>query len=263
MGFGFQVPVSGKEIPRGWFAALVRFVNSLLLRGDGRYFAVTHTTEGTTIKPSPALIQALERSGGAAPSAGGGTTYGIQATISGTTASVTLVPGSTVTSLSLVPTAPVTLTAGTSGELIIGATVSSSGGLPGPQYDGWSAYYEPGVYYEFQTDGWVYGEVDIDYNYTHSNPDASTTAMLRFWKPRTAPTPDSNHTFNLLVYPSFTALQTMFEVNDPDFGSYHAVFCFPVPAGYRFAFEADDSNHNGLFNWTVTTYPDFQPAVTT
>jgi len=70
--FGFPVPVSNQSIPRGWFAALVRFMNSLLLRGDGRYFAVTHTTEGTTIKPTPALIQALERSGGAAPAAGGG-----------------------------------------------------------------------------------------------------------------------------------------------------------------------------------------------
>ena len=72
MSFGFPVPVSNNKIPRGWFAALVRFMNSLLLRGDGRYFAVTHTTEGTTIKPTPALIQALERSGGAAPAAGGG-----------------------------------------------------------------------------------------------------------------------------------------------------------------------------------------------
>ena len=77
MGFGFPVPVSNNKIPRGWFAALVRFMNSLLLRGDGRSFAVTHTTEGTTIKPTPALIQALERSGGAAPSESGGSGGGV------------------------------------------------------------------------------------------------------------------------------------------------------------------------------------------
>jgi len=70
--YGFQVPVSNKPIPRGWFAALVRFMNSLILRGDGQYFSVTHTTEGTTINPTPALLQALERAGGAAPSEGGG-----------------------------------------------------------------------------------------------------------------------------------------------------------------------------------------------
>lgn len=68
----FPVPASGKPIQRGWFGALVRFVNSLRLRGDGRYFLVSRNTGGTTIAPSNALIQALERSGGAAPSAGGG-----------------------------------------------------------------------------------------------------------------------------------------------------------------------------------------------
>lgn len=68
----FPVPVSGKPIQRGWFGALVRFVNSLRLRGDGRYFMVSRNLGGTTIQPSTALLQALDRSGGAAPSAGGG-----------------------------------------------------------------------------------------------------------------------------------------------------------------------------------------------
>jgi len=127
--FGFPVPVSNKEIPRGWFAALVRFMNSLLLRGDGRYFAVTHTTEGTTIKPTPALIQALERSGGAAPAAGGGGSYGLQAAISGGTSSIQLVPGSSASSVPLIPGPNVSIESDpTDNTVTIGAQVMT--GLP-------------------------------------------------------------------------------------------------------------------------------------
>lgn len=127
--FGFPVPVSNKTIPRGWFAALVRFMNSLLLRGDGRYFAVTHTTEGTTIKPTPALIQALERSGGAAPSAGGGGSYGLQAAIYGGTSSIQLVPGSTASSVPLIPGPNVSIESDpTDNTVTIGAQVMT--GLP-------------------------------------------------------------------------------------------------------------------------------------
>lgn len=68
----FPVPVSGKLIQQGWFGALVRFVNSLRLRGDGRYFMVSRNPGGTTIQPSPALLQAIDHSGGTAPAAGGG-----------------------------------------------------------------------------------------------------------------------------------------------------------------------------------------------
>jgi len=162
--FGFPVPVSNKEIPRGWFAALVRFINSLLLRGDGRYFAVTHTTEGTTIKPTPALIQALERSGGAAPSAGGGgTSYGIEATIDGSTASIALVEGGTASSISLIPTAPVTLTAGSDGELIIGST-ASGGGIGYPDYSSLITtldYTNAGSWISYNQDVWLVGIVQL------------------------------------------------------------------------------------------------------
>lgn len=90
----FPVPVSGKPIQRGWFGALVRFVNSLRLRGDGRYFMVSRNLGGTTIAPSNALIQALDRSGGAAPASGGAS--GLMAGVSGGTAtvSVSVNPGS-------------------------------------------------------------------------------------------------------------------------------------------------------------------------
>ena len=163
--FGFPVPVSNQSIPRGWFAALVRFMNSLLLRGDGRYFAVTHTTEGTTIKPTPALIQALERSGGAAPSAGGsGTTYGIEAVIDGSTASIALVEGGTASSISLIPTAPVILTAGANGELIIGST-ASGGGFGPPNYsDNNPISVSFGTATTVGYDGWIVGYIAYDYD---------------------------------------------------------------------------------------------------
>lgn len=67
----FPVPVSGQKIPSGWFGRLVRFINSLVLRGDGSYLSVTHTPEGTFIAPTATLINALERTG-RAPASGGG-----------------------------------------------------------------------------------------------------------------------------------------------------------------------------------------------
>lgn len=67
----FPVPVTGQEIPKGWFARLVSFINSLVLHGDGQYLAVSHNMSGTTIKPTPALLQ-LASGRGSAPSSGGG-----------------------------------------------------------------------------------------------------------------------------------------------------------------------------------------------
>lgn len=67
----FPVPPSGHPIPRGWFGRLVRFINSLILHGDGQYLTVKHTLDGQTITPTPALLQALGN-GGAPPAAGGG-----------------------------------------------------------------------------------------------------------------------------------------------------------------------------------------------
>lgn len=71
----FPVPSSGQPIPRGWFGRLVRFINSLILHGDGQYLTVKHTLDGQTITPTPALLQALGN-GGAPPAAGGGGAVG-------------------------------------------------------------------------------------------------------------------------------------------------------------------------------------------
>lgn len=70
----FPVPVSGQQIPRGWFARLVRYMNSLFLRGDGSYLAVSHTTEGTFIRPTPYLIDQLNKAA-SAPASGGGSDH--------------------------------------------------------------------------------------------------------------------------------------------------------------------------------------------
>ena len=67
----FPVPVSGEKIPHGWFANLVRFVNSLTLRGDGRYTMVSRNESGTTVTLTPAVKNAIERSGGTPGSTGG------------------------------------------------------------------------------------------------------------------------------------------------------------------------------------------------
>lgn len=68
----FPVPISGEKIPHGWFANLVRFVNSLTLRGDGRYTMVSRNESGTTVTLTPAVKNAIERTGGTPPGSGGG-----------------------------------------------------------------------------------------------------------------------------------------------------------------------------------------------
>jgi hypothetical protein len=68
----FPEPVAGSAIPRGWFGRLVRFINSLILHGDGQYLTVKHTRDGQTISPTPALLQELGQRG--APASGGAPT---------------------------------------------------------------------------------------------------------------------------------------------------------------------------------------------
>lgn len=117
----FPVPVSGQQIPRGWFARLVRFMNSLFLRGDGSYLAVSHTPEGTFIRPTPYLIDQLNKA--ASAPASGGAAQNISATVSGNTASVTL-SGST-SAVEFVGTGDVTLSGNTNGQIEISATGGS------------------------------------------------------------------------------------------------------------------------------------------
>jgi len=100
----FPEPVSGQPIPRSWFARLVRYINSLRPRGDGRYITVSRTPDGATISPTPALLQLV--SGGAPGESGSGAT-GIESDVSGGTASIALTGGTG--SVNLVGTDGITL----------------------------------------------------------------------------------------------------------------------------------------------------------
>lgn len=74
----FPAPVSGQPIPRGWFARLVRFMNTLILHGDGSYTQVKHTNDGTFVTLTPAAIDALNRASGR-PGGSGGISQGVGA----------------------------------------------------------------------------------------------------------------------------------------------------------------------------------------
>ena len=89
----FPAPVSGQQIPRGWFARLVRFVNSLILHGDESYTEVKHTYAGTFVTLTAAARDALDRATGRP---GGSTSYipGTGIDITGNTISCTIAPGS-------------------------------------------------------------------------------------------------------------------------------------------------------------------------
>lgn len=126
--YGFKVPVSGQKIPRGWFAALVRFVNSLILRGDGTWTQVSRDESGTSITLTAAAIEALTRPASGAP--GSGSNQDLVISVSGNTATIGL-SGSTATA-QLVGTGSVSVTGNTSGRIEIGVSGGTSGGSSYP-----------------------------------------------------------------------------------------------------------------------------------
>ena len=157
----FPVPVTGQEIPKGWFARLVSFINSLVLHGDGQYLAVSHNMSGTTIKPTPALLQ-LASARGAAPSSGGGEPQDISASVDGGTASIVL-SGST-SAVKLVGTGDVTISGNTETGAIEINTTGGGGDICSffPDYDHPiipTGQVEMDTAYSFATPVWVIGEV--------------------------------------------------------------------------------------------------------
>lgn len=126
----FPVPVTGQEIPRGWFARLVSFVNSLVLHGDKQYFCVTRSPSGTSITPTQKLIDLLSDRGGSAPASGGGGAGGDAFDISAVTAHLFNAnsPYTAVTDGWLSVWAVASIPAGaTSGGGECGATLAKSG----------------------------------------------------------------------------------------------------------------------------------------
>ncbi len=122
----FPVPVSGQPIPRGWFARLVRFINSLVPHGDNQYVMVNRTDAGTTITLTPSLINDLTKA--AAPPSDATITAAFD------TNSVTLSVGAG--SVTIVGTGSVTISRNTStGEIEIHGSTSGGGG--GGSYPVW------------------------------------------------------------------------------------------------------------------------------
>lgn len=115
----FPAPVSGQPIPRGWFARLVRFMNSLILHGDGSYTQVKHTDDGTFVTLTPSAVDALKRASGRPGGGSGGTIQDLSVSVSGNTASVAL-SGSTA-HVDLVGVTNVTLSGATPGRVEISA----------------------------------------------------------------------------------------------------------------------------------------------
>ena len=119
--YGFKVPVSGQKIPHGWFAALVRFMKSLILSGDGRYTMVDRDENGTSVTLTPAVIDALNKaSGGPSGPAAPAAPQHLTVDVSGDTATVGL-SGSTQTA-QFVGTGDVTISGNTNGQIEINST---------------------------------------------------------------------------------------------------------------------------------------------
>ena len=238
----FPVPVAGQEIPRGWFARLVSFMNSLVLHGDNQYLAVKHGANGTTIAPTTKLIDALNR-GGAAPSAGGGGSYGIAANVTGGTASVSLVPGGTASSFLVVPGTPnVQISGGSNGELVIGAVMS--GGFQPPLYgDNNRIKVEDNTEYTSTNGGWIFGYIQWGASNVDYGDDFNISVSL--WTPLLV----SRTVVIRLIYQRSVLAQYV------DFGgTITREFCFPdirvpvmipVPPGYHFKFQHGYSMGSG------------------
>lgn len=132
--YDFKVPVSGQKIPHGWFAALVRFMNSLILSGDGRYTMVDRNESGTTVTLTPAVIDALNKASGGTPAAGGGgggdTPQDLTVDVTGNTATVGI-SGSTATA-QFVGKGDVSISGNTNGQIEINV---SGGGSYFPDWD--------------------------------------------------------------------------------------------------------------------------------
>ena len=159
---------------------LIDYLNAMRVR-KGTGIEVSETPSGVVIS----LAKPQNQTPQVASTGGGGTTYGIEATIDGSTASVALVEGGTSSRISLIPTAPVTMTAGANGELIIGST-ASGGGIGAPDYshkiDVLNYANSAGQWKSYNRDVWLLGIVTLFVKNTTTAPqinidfrDGSTT----------------------------------------------------------------------------------------
>lgn len=165
----FPVPISGEKIPHGWFANLVRFVNSLTLRGDGRYTMVSHNETGTTVTLTPAVKNAIERTGGTP--GGSGANQDLSVSVSGNTATIGL-SGSTATA-EFVGTGAVTLSENIDGQI----EVNVPGGTGGtvvffPDYGSTPINVAANTIYQYGQDMWLIGSVGLYTDSSHGFPSS-------------------------------------------------------------------------------------------
>jgi len=152
----FPIPVSGQPIPRGWFARLVRFMNSLILRGDETYLSVKHTAEGTLIRPTNYLIEQLTKSGGTP--GGMGAPQHLTVDVTGGAATVGL-SGSTATA-QFVGTGNVNVSGNTNGQIEIGV----SGGTAGAGYPVWRNFTPHSLSEHWTSNNQIMSPITLDYS---------------------------------------------------------------------------------------------------
>lgn len=102
---------------------LIDYLNAMRVR-KGPGIEVNETPSGVIVSLAKPQTQTPQ----VASTGGGGTTYGIEATIDGSTASVALVSGSTAGPVSVVPEEYITISGGTNNTLFIGTTTSGENG---------------------------------------------------------------------------------------------------------------------------------------
>ena len=214
----FPVPVSGQPIPRGWFARLVSFINSLVLRGDNQYFAVSHSNAGTTIKPTKKLVDLLDaRSGGTHAS---GSVQELSVSVTGGTATIAL-SGSTAT-VPVVAGSNVNITGNTNGEVVVSATGGTGTNLFFPDYAASPVSISGGTVYPVAADSWLIGTAGL---YKTSSTGFPAYVTLKIYS---SDGTTIVRTFDLI---SDTGIfGSAYNSNQP----FDIPVCRPIKAGYQF-----------------------------
>jgi hypothetical protein len=155
--YGFKVPVSGQKIPHGWFAALVRFMNSLILSGDGTWTMVSRDEAGTQVTLTPSAVAALKKAAGGPPAAGAA--QDLSVSVSGNTATVDI-SGST-SHVDFVGAGAVNISGNTNGEIEIDVPGGTGSNVFFPDYGETPVPVSDGTVYPVNNYMWLIGYVGL------------------------------------------------------------------------------------------------------
>ena len=211
----FPIPVSGQPIPRGWFARLVRFMNSLILRGDETYLSVKHTAEGTLIRPTNYLIEQLTKSGGTP--GGTGAPQHLTVDVSSNTATIGL-SGSTST-VDFVGTGAVTFSENIDGQIEVNVPGGTGGTVFFPDYGSTPINVAANTIYQYGQDMWLIGSVGL---YTDSSHGFPSSVYLKIYS--------ESGSFIRDVILFEDSGMTSYNMNN---GTYHSV-SIPMTHGYQY-----------------------------